>query len=166
MLVPLRRATICVCLLALASPLAAQESLTARDSLGRAVDRGEWRKAYDAGSEAASQQLVGHRAILAFVAGFPLGVGIAASRQSYEPRAWGLVGMSVATVVAAANLGKTEVPQWIMEDPTVWRGGDERAFREGYAERLRSRRAKAAIRGGVAGALLSIALLITVVPET
>jgi hypothetical protein len=150
------------CLLVLALPLEAQDSTAAADRRSFARDSSAWRAGVQAGKDSANEPPVALRSVVGFLAGVPsafFGVGAAIAEPQNILRAALGLGMSLGTLSAAARAGRTTASIEAAAYASSRGPEFERGFRTGYADRLRSRRVRAAVIGGAVGATAALGLL-------
>jgi len=145
------------------SNLPAQQIPPAGTSLTAVVtaDTGTAAEGRRDGSAAAAERSVAGRAIVGFIGGLPIGLfGLVGPG---DPALAIGVGSGVGIVGAAWRLGRSDPPlnQSIQERSESYR----RAYSESYKDRLRKRRGKAAILGGVAGVVSGFGLLIALLSD-
>ena len=153
------RALIGACQVLLAFPLYAQDSTVVGEHRPIATDTSSWRAGVQAGKDSAEDPPVALRSVVGFVAGVPSGfLGVAAF--TLAPQAIVGLGAGVGIIAATASVGSVAPPAAAAEYASSRGPEFERGFRTGYADRLRSRRASAAAKGGAAGAATGFAFLL------
>lgn len=119
-----------------------------------AVDTGSAEEGGQAGKTAGGKRSVTDRFAMAFLGGLPIGLlGVALE----DPVGFIALGVGVVTIDAAWKAGSVAPsPHEIRTD----RGeAYRRAYRESYGKRLRERRGKAAMLGGLVGTVTGFGLL-------
>jgi hypothetical protein len=98
--------------------------------------------------------------VIGFAMGLPVGFFAVPAAVTFHPMLIAGEALGVASVVAVGRVGKADLPEHLAERAAE-RGPDyERGMREGYAERLRFRRMKAAAGGATAGMVAGAGLLV------
>jgi len=147
------------CHLMLTMPLGAQDSTPAGEQRSSSTDSATWSAGVQAGKLSANEPPVALRSVVGFVAGVPL-VFLTVVAVGADPRGMLSFGVSVGTISAAARAGSTTPPTGASEYASSRGPEFERGFQTGYADRLRSRRTKAAVGGAAAGALAGMGFLL------
>jgi hypothetical protein len=127
-----------------------------------AADTGTVAEGRQAGTAAAGEVQVVGRAAVGFIGGLPIGfLGILVTQG--DPAGPIGVGTGLLIIGAAARLGDTRPPrtQSLSERGDSYR----RAFTESYGKRLLQRRGKAAMLGGLAGAVTGFGLLLALISQ-
>lgn len=145
---------------ALATPLAAQDTPAITPALTTAGDSTSWDAGRVEGREAANEALVAHRALIGFAAGVPIGFMAVPAAYTFNPMLIGGESVAVAAVVGVGRVGNTSLPAELSERAAA-RGPDfARGMQRGYTDRLRSRRMRAAAGGAIAGMATGAGLLV------
>jgi hypothetical protein len=153
------RVIVALCCLALGTPVAAQDT-TAVSIAPPSGDSTSWSAGRAEGHASANEALVAHRALIGFVVGLPMGFSLIPTAVTFNPVFLAGEGVAVATVVGVARVGNANPPVTLLEQAAA-RGPDyERGLREGYSERLRSRRARAVVNGTAVGVATGVGLLL------
>ncbi len=154
------RIMVAVASLLLATPAAAQDSLSRIQVVADRPDSASWEAGRREGRESANDAVVAHRGLIAFVLAVPIGVYLLPAVYIGSPLLIAGEGVGVAAVVGVGRAGSAKPPATLAGEAAA-RGPDyERGLREGYAERLRSRRMKAVAGGAAAGMVSGTALLL------
>lgn len=109
--------------------------------------------------DAGAQDLVG-RGVVGFIGGLPVGFFGPFVLLSREPVTLLPPGLGVAVVVAAAGVGSTEPPSYLVTAAAVRGPAYETTYRAAFADRLRERRQRFAFVGGGLGAATGLGILI------
>ena len=151
------------CQLGFALPLVAQD-ITASSNAASMHDSTSWSAGRREGHTTADEAVVAHSGLLGFVAGIPLGLGIV-PLIGLHPYALVGGGVAVAGVIGAGKLGTSVPPVASLERATRQGPEFERGMREGYAERVRARRMKAATDGASAGMAVGLGYVVLLLTQ-
>ena len=146
--------------LVLAAPAAAQDTLSRVQVVTIEGDSASWEAGRREGRESANDAVVAHRGLIGFVLGIPIGVYLLPAVYIANPLLIVGEGVGVAAVVGVGRTGRADPPATLAAHAAVRGPEYERGLREGYAERLRSRRMKAVAGGAAAGMVSGTALLL------
>jgi hypothetical protein len=152
--------------LVLAAPVAAQDTLSSVHVVASDSDSASWEAGLREGRESANDALVAHRGLIGFVLGIPIGVYLLPAVYSANPLLIAAEGAGVAAVVGVGRAGSADPPATLVEQAATRGPEYARGLREGYAQRLRSRRMKAVAGGAAAGMVSGTALLIWAILQT
>jgi len=146
--------------LALAAPAGAQDTLSSVQVVAVDGDSASWDAGRREGRESANDAVVAHRGLIGFVLGVPIGVFLLPAVYIASPLLIAGEGVGVAAVIGAGRAGRADPPATLAAHAAARGPEYERGLREGYAERLRSRRMKAVAGGAAAGMVSGTALLL------
>lgn len=111
------------------------------------------------GRAAAGKQDTGPRFVLAVAGGLPVGFFGLPALSDQDPIQVVSAGVGLILMGGAAVAGGAAPPAGLADSAAARGIVYERAFREGYAERLRARRRSAALWGGLTGTTAGFGLL-------
>jgi hypothetical protein len=148
-----------------AAPLSAQVAPRIDSTRVQTADSSAWANGWYAGRAAAGTQPVTGRAAAGFLGGLPVGMFgfVALSQRDALPVI--AAGGGLAVIGAAAMPGRMDPPAAVAATAAARGVTFERAFVQGYAERLGSRRRSAALVGGVAGAATGLGILVLLLSQ-
>jgi hypothetical protein len=148
------------CSIALATPLVAQDTSASTPAAIMEADSASWDAGRLEGREAANEAIVAHRALMGFIVGVPMGFLALPAAYTASPILIGGEAIAVAAVVGLGRVGNARPAESLVQRAAS--RGQEYAsgMEQGYADRLRSRRMKAAAGGAIAGVATGAGLLL------